>query len=524
MAFTGQSPPEPAEQEKPRVGEVGMLDPIKIVPDDARWGLDRLTRINYLKIYTVELCVKANGFGHVAEEFMWLLMSHFNSNWGIPSNEIFPTTADASLIHHDYNAEKEDPFISKKLLGRGSYGFVDQVEARLQNRAVFARKLFRLHTVFPKREKQIEKIKEEARIANRLQHWHIVRVIETYQWRQHFGIIMLPIAQSDLSTLLDQIDTADGPGRIALLEHIPGWCGCLIQAMNYLHQELIRHKDIKPSNILIKDGKVYLTDFGFAKDMSNEESSGTDGSVGPFTPRYCAPECVQDSARRGRPADIFSLGCVFLELATVLICPPGGRAHLIENRPHRSTESRTYCSSAISIVHWLLYLWSLSYAEGLQTELSSTTLCQDTLTPRPFDVSFSETPPDVQGAPARMDCLFAGSLIADLAFFMLDPEPSLRLNAPQLSFLLQTPNSDYSRYLLVRSCSTCRYTYKKSKENMEDSSSPIHLPSLRLKGSLISDYLADPEIPLQKIVIHSWDEARTFWLQSRQLSIAEFPR
>ena len=92
--------------------------------------------------------------------------------------------------------------------------------------------------------------------------------------------------------------------------------GCLTRAMAYLHENKIRHKDVKPSNILLSRDGIWITDFGSAKDFTADLTS-TSESRERGTLRYCAPE-VSSYEESGRSADIFSLGCVFLEMVVVL--------------------------------------------------------------------------------------------------------------------------------------------------------------------------------------------------------------
>jgi serine/threonine protein kinase len=89
--------------------------------------------------------------------------------------------------------------------------------------------------------------------------------------------------------------------------------GCLCAAVQYLHSQNCRHKDIKPANILIKHGEVFLTDFGTARDWNCGEQGTTIGMAGPYTPAYAAPE-VADWEPRNEAADIWSLGCVYLDM------------------------------------------------------------------------------------------------------------------------------------------------------------------------------------------------------------------
>lgn len=92
--------------------------------------------------------------------------------------------------------------------------------------------------------------------------------------------------------------------------------GCLSRAVEYLHFHKIRHRDIKPENILVKGNEVYVTDFGISLNWENLSRSTTVADSGK-TPVYCAPE-VAKLEPRGTSSDIWSLGCVFLEICTVL--------------------------------------------------------------------------------------------------------------------------------------------------------------------------------------------------------------
>jgi serine/threonine protein kinase len=92
--------------------------------------------------------------------------------------------------------------------------------------------------------------------------------------------------------------------------------GCLSAALQYMHRERIRHRDIKPGNILVHGASLVFTDFGISRDFSELSSSLTNGPV-EGTHNYYAPE-VAAGRPRGCSADVFSLGCVLLEIWSVL--------------------------------------------------------------------------------------------------------------------------------------------------------------------------------------------------------------
>ncbi|KAJ4366322.1 hypothetical protein N0V83_007958 [Neocucurbitaria cava] len=198
-------------------------------------------------------------------------------------------------------------FLSVRLLGAGGFSTVDEVVHRDTNLRM-GRK-----TLKNRDQTAIEEIRKEVNVLQKLRHPHVIRFLGAYSTGNKMSILLSPVADTTLALWLEQSSQEKPPG---LTETVVKMFGCLASSVRYLHESRVRHMDIKPQNILVVTGDqeiphVVLCDFGISSS-----SDVLDGQTKPLTRQYTAPEVFEGFTRK-RAADIWSLGCVFAEMASV---------------------------------------------------------------------------------------------------------------------------------------------------------------------------------------------------------------
>ena len=261
--------------------------------------------------------------------------------------------------HVDFLPNEVVPLKEGRFLGHGVMGGV--YETIVSGQAFAWKRRFCRRAITDLERKEIE-------ILKKLDHKHIIKLVGTYTHRQFLGLLLHPVAVCDLATFLEDFDMHSRKelndaqrSRLQLLGlptnsrddtmakgsiYIYSKIGCLVKAVEYLHDQKFKHKDLKPSNVLLSARGLWLTDFGTATDFSMLSTSATE-NYERGTPKYFAPEVAQ-YAPSGRAADIFSLGCILLEIT--IICLVGNLQPLVNLRPDRD---RSYQANINRINEWL---------------------------------------------------------------------------------------------------------------------------------------------------------------------------
>jgi hypothetical protein len=152
-----------------------------------------------------------------------------------------------------------------------------------------------------------ERFAREARAVAQLEHPHILPVYDSGQEGGYSYIVMKYVPAG---TLKEQVSA----GTLSLEQIVDVLCQ-IAEALDCAHQHGIIHRDVKPSNVLMDQGRwALLTDFGLAR-MVEGSAQLTASGVGVGTPAYMAPEQGKGAKVDAR-ADVYSLGILLFEMLT----------------------------------------------------------------------------------------------------------------------------------------------------------------------------------------------------------------
>jgi hypothetical protein len=154
-------------------------------------------------------------------------------------------------------------------------------------------------------EQEVEVLKTLRKEA----HWHVILLLCHYSLHDKSCLVLSPLAQCNLNQYLQHPPT-QGRRRA-----ITKWFGCLAKGLSVLHSQKIKHKDLKPANILIHGENVLIADMGISHPWV-ERSTTTGGSPG--SRMYMAPEVLEEKPR-GRRQDIWSLICCYIDMFSCLV-------------------------------------------------------------------------------------------------------------------------------------------------------------------------------------------------------------
>ncbi len=150
------------------------------------------------------------------------------------------------------------------------------------------------------------RFEREEEIGSRLDHPYILRFIPV-EHRSRPYIVTEYLRGYTLAHLLNSVRPMPEKDALKLASRV-------CEALAYMHEHGVVHRDLKPQNIMIcYDGKIRIMDFGIAKAAEGRRITFAGFTPAVGTPDYMAPEQVKGK-RGDERTDIYSLGAMLYEM------------------------------------------------------------------------------------------------------------------------------------------------------------------------------------------------------------------
>ena len=264
-----------------------------------------------------------------------------DSKNGLPVRKRSPTPKHQSLVRggddwpkHGYRPSAAErmspsPLIWKKgeQIGRGTYGHVHMALNQTTGELFCVKSIRVAMGGLEDITLRISALEKEISVMKRLQHPHIVRYLGTERAQEDYGRDHSMNSQSNLPTqVFIFLEYVPGGSLSRMLKQFGGFSTEIIRrytkqilrGLAYLHNAGIIHRDVKGANVLVTEtGVAKLADFGCSKQLQGAATGSMDESLRSIrgSVPWMAPEVIKQSGA-GRSADIWSLGCTVIEMAT----------------------------------------------------------------------------------------------------------------------------------------------------------------------------------------------------------------
>eukprot|EP01064_Diplonema_japonicum_P004431 TRINITY_DN1288_c0_g1_i3.p1 TRINITY_DN1288_c0_g1~~TRINITY_DN1288_c0_g1_i3.p1 ORF type:complete len:381 (+),score=100.58 TRINITY_DN1288_c0_g1_i3:36-1178(+) len=210
---------------------------------------------------------------------------------------------DKSVVKVSHHAAKDDRYFKIEKVGEGTYGVVYKAHDTQTSTFVAMKRV--------RREADDEGIPSsamrEVSALQELDHPNVVKLLDIMNQPTRLYLVFEFVDQ-DLKKYLDSRTTPLPPATRRTFMHQ------LLSGMEYCHARRIFHRDLKPQNILISSDckQLKIADFGLARDFQYPMQTYTQETV---TLWYRAPELLLGALKYTPEIDIWSIGCIFAEMA-----------------------------------------------------------------------------------------------------------------------------------------------------------------------------------------------------------------
>lgn len=190
-------------------------------------------------------------------------------------------------------------------VGEGTYGVVYKARHKKSDKIVALKKI-RLEN---EDEGVPSTAMREISILKELRHPNVVYLRDVHLTESRLYLVF-EFLSMDLKRYLDNLPEDEYIDKMLLKSYLYQ----ILEALLFCHKRRIIHRDLKPQNLLIdSNGVIKLADFGLARAFIIPVRAYTHEVV---TLWYRAPEVLLGCPRYTTPVDIWSVGCIFAEMAT----------------------------------------------------------------------------------------------------------------------------------------------------------------------------------------------------------------
>jgi serine/threonine-protein kinase len=152
-----------------------------------------------------------------------------------------------------------------------------------------------------------ERFLREIRLAARLRHPHVLGLHESGEAGGLLYYVMPYVRGETVRARLDRERHLPVDDALRIAAEVAS-------ALAHAHAEGVVHRDVKPENVLLADGRAVVADFGIARAITSAGTERlTETGIALGTPQYMSPE--QGSCGDVLPtSDVYALGCVLYEM------------------------------------------------------------------------------------------------------------------------------------------------------------------------------------------------------------------
>ncbi|CAG9759388.1 unnamed protein product [Ceutorhynchus assimilis] len=201
----------------------------------------------------------------------------------------------------------EEKYIMKDVLGTGAFSTVRIAESKERRGEMYAVKIIDKKALKGKEDS----LENEIKVLRRLKHHNIVQLLETFEDKSRFFLVMELVTGGELFDRIVEKGSYTEKDASDLIRQV-------LEAVDYMHEQGVVHRDLKPENLLYyspdENSKIMISDFGLSK---MEDSGIMATACG--TPGYVAPEVLAQKPY-GKAVDVWSIGVI----SYILLCgyPP----------------------------------------------------------------------------------------------------------------------------------------------------------------------------------------------------------